>query len=360
MRLVAVVGSRVDWFKLAPLFAELEHAGIATQVAAVRPADSALSATSASDSSSIRVPEPMWVLPGDSGSTASVGEVALWGERLFREVRPDAVLVCGDTAAAVGLGLTAARAELPVIHLEAGLRSGDLRDLDEIDRVLISRVAAMHLTPTERALENLEDEGIEPERIHFVGSTLAEAVLMADGGASGGVGFGSKNQTPAGDVVAIVQREENLVDSKRLAAIVDGLGHTLVGIGLSVSSTIAEACVLHGLTLPPTAVVVNGLDEMDPVTALQGAAVVVTDSGDVAEAACVLCVSCVTVRPRTERESTLVAGANRLVHADGAVIRSAIADAMALRRNWLLPKRWDQAVSGRIVRALRRGPVPLS
>ena len=350
MRLLVAVGDGFDVLRLAALLPEFEHGGIIVDVAS----------TIAFGSGTGCVPELAWRIPQDFARPPSVGSVTAWGEDLFRDVRPDAVVVCGQSPVAVGLALSAARSGLPVIHIDAGLRSGDLSDRDEIDRVIISRIAALHLAPTEQALENLEDEGIEPERIHFTGSVLAEAVLTSTSGSNGGAFAAGRSHSEGGDLVVAVSRNENLADADRLRAIADGVSGCGLDGDVLVSESFSDASGHVGIAFPALERPAADLAEADLVVQVRGAAAVLTDSGDVAEIACVLGVPCVTVLPRTDREATIATGANRLVSATPDMVCGAVTDAMAQRRNWLVPKRWDTAVSSRVLRALRRGVEPLS
>jgi len=361
VRVIVAVGVRANVVKVAPLFAALSSSGIEVQTALAGPRDSALDCGQGFVSVfGVTIPEPAWYVEGGSGSDAITTGVAMRSfEELFKVERPDAVLVCGDVNATVAAAISAAKAGIPVVHLEAGLRCGDLGAPDEINRVLISRVAAMHLTPTELAMENLEDEGIEPERIHFVGNTLAEQALseLEDGNEFRVEDF---FEVPdEGFVLAVFHRRDHLRDGPWLTGVMEGLARSPVPVLMPDSDELCAALQEHGVEVPLNVKTFGAIPHLQMLLLIRAASAVITDSGGVQEEACILCTPCVTVRSCTEHASTLLSGANALVGGDPLHIESTLLCALGRRGTWPQPARWDRAVSDRVVRALRRGIIPL-
>lgn len=361
MRLIVVVGARANVVKVAPLLPALSSAKIDVQIAFAGGKLDALDCGAGFVSVfGVIIPAPTWYVETASGTHATTTGVAMRSfERLFAVEHPDAVLVCGDVNATFAAAISAARAGIPVIHLEAGIRCGDLGIPDEINRVLISRVAAMHLTPTAQALENLEDEGIEPERIHFVGNTVAEQALRELDEAPGNGVVESFGLTRRGYVLAVFHRPDNLVDAAWLDAVIGGLGTASLPVVMPDAEAFVEAATTAGRVMPSAIQTGPALPHLKMLSLIRGAACVITDSGGVQEEACVLCAPCITVRHCTEHEGTVKTGANELVQQDSDAIRAAIDKATATRRTWAQPARWDSAVSDRVARAIRRGVAPL-
>jgi len=360
VRLIVVVGVRANVVKTAPLFAALSADGIQVEIAFAGGRDEALDA----GEGCVRVfgvamPRPTWYLETSAAGGPTIGVSMRSFEQLFVGERPDAVLVCGDVNSTVGAAVSAAKARIPVVHLEAGLRCGDLRATDEINRVLISQVAAMHLTPTEQAMENLEDEGIDPERIHFVGNTVAEQALRElDDGSSDSAHSGDLD-VPSEYVLAALHRPDHLGDRHWLSNVVAGLDVSPLPVVLPDSEAIASAISDAGLAVPPRVVLRGPVPHLQMLSLIRGARAIVTDSGGVQEEACVLCSPCITVKSCTEHSATLSNGANALVEPLTIEIAMALTEALERRRNWAQPARWDRAVSDRVVRALHRGVIGL-
>lgn len=363
MRLVIAVGARPNAVKVAPLLPEFARAGIAADVAFTGPPEVGLSADLEGGPGfyGIELPVPRWSLDIGAGTDAALTARALLAfEELFAQETPDAVMVVGDVSTALAAAIAASKAGVPVVHLEAGLRCGDLRIPEEVNRVMISRIAAMHLTPTESALGNLEDEGIDPERISFVGSMLAESVLRHLDGLGTRDAAGAFGLEARGYVLGSFHRLENLADAERLRAIVDGAERCGLPVLVPDANGLRRALERAGIEPGPPVSVVDAVSYTDMLALIRDAAAVITDSGGVQQEACMICTPCVTVRDCTEHVATVIFGANELVAADADAINAALARAREHKRSWVTPKRWDRAVSDRVVRAIRRGIEPLA
>lgn len=363
MRLVAALGARPNIVRIHPLLPELERAGIRCDVALVREPGSAAGDADRDGVVSfygVRIAAPAWSIEAEGVAGGRAGSAMLAFERLFAAERPDATLVVGDSAVALAAAVTSARFGIPVVHLDAGLRCGDLSVAEEMHRVVISRVAAMHLTPTVRALENLEDEGIAPERIYFVGSLLAEAVSRMLERLEGEDVLDAADTPQAPYVLVSVHRAENLGDPARVGSLLKGLaraGHQALAVN---GADLAEAVERHGMAMPDNVRVIGAVPYPVMVALERDALAVVTDSGSVQVEASTVGTPCLTFAETTEQATTIEIGANELVAASPRALASALRSVARSRRRWAVPQRWDRAVSDRVVRALRRGIMPLT
>lgn len=363
MRLVVAVGNRPNVVKISPLIPEFERAGISADLAFTGPKD--LERRDRADTEltfyGVAIPAPRWYLDiGIDPDSTSTGRAMTTFERLFATERPDAVMVVGDSDSTLGAAVAAAKARLPVVHLEAGLRCGDLSCSDEINRVLISRISAMHLTPSEGALENLEDEGIEPERIHFVGQTIAESVLRNLDSVAHYEACTEYGLIERSYVLGCFHREENVGRDERFKTLVTGLGRSPLPVLVPDTDGVRAAVARLGVTVPASVRLIDPVGYRSMLSLERDAAAIITDSAGVQVEACMVGVPCLTVRDCTEIVSTIDAGSNRLVAADAEQIRRALVEAVARKQSWVAPKRWDRAVSDRVARALKRGVTPLT
>ena len=362
MRIILLAGARPNLIKVAPLLPTFDRSGITAQVAFTGSREWALPTDEPGLVSlwGVTVPTPEWFLDiaeGTSAAQTSASLIAL--EQLLDAERPDAVLAVGDHDATLALAIAAAKRSIPIAHLEAGLRCGDLSVPEEVNRVLVSRLTALHLACDEASMGHLVAEGVDSDRVVLVGSVLAESVIrnaesVRDRDAAADYGL-----TRSGYVAASFHCPDNLEDRTRCRAIFDALG----GLGMPVlmpdAHGVSNLLAAHGIHVDDPVRIVDGVPYRDMLAIVRDAAVVVTDSGGVQEEACMLGTPCVTVRRCTERVATLEAGANRLAGATPEAIASAVHEAMEGPRKWITPKRWDKAVSQRVVRALRRGVSPL-
>lgn len=359
MRLIVIVGARPNFIKVGPLLPALAAAGIEAPVAHTgQHYDQAMSDVFFSD---LEIGAPAWLLGVGSGTHAvQTGTAMMRLEELFAAERPDAVLVVGDVNSTLAGALAAAKLQIPVVHLEAGLRSGDMSMPEEVNRLVTDQLSSMLLAPTEDALANLAREGVEESRVHFVGNIMAEALLRNVARVTDvvkGAEFGLK---PREYVLATVHRPENTDHPEKLTHIISALSEAPLPVLMPVHPRTRPALAAAGVgEATPHITLTDPVGYLDMLALQRDAAAIVTDSGGVQEESCMLHTPCVTVRRNTERWVTLDAGSNRLVAADRDAILTGLAEALTSGRDWDLPPRWDDKVSRRVVEALQGGIVPL-
>lgn len=358
MRIIVVVGARPNFIKVGPLMPAFRDAGIDARLAHTgQHYDAMMSDVFFQD---LDIPAPAWSLGIGSGTHAvQTGAAMVALEELLQAERPDALLVVGDVNSTLAGALAAAKIGVPVVHLEAGLRSGDMSMPEEVNRLVTDQLSAMLLTPVEGADSNLRSEGVDAERIHFVGNVMAESVLrnvprIEERPVPHAEMFGD-----GGFILTTIHRPENTDHPERLAAIHAALEAAPVPVLIPVHPR--TRALLEGLAGGGASNIrlVNPVGYLDMLTLQRAATGIVTDSGGVQEEACMLGTPCVTVRRNTERQVTVEIGANRLVAAETDAIARGIADALTSSAAWEPPARWDLEVSARVVTALESGVLPL-
>lgn len=360
MRVIVVVGARPNFIKIGPLMPALAAAGIDAPIAHTgQHYDSTMSDVFFAD---LELPEPAWFLGVGSGTHAvQTGRAMIALEELLIAERPDALVVVGDVNSTLAGALAASKIGTPVVHLEAGLRSGDMSMPEEVNRLVTDQLSAMLLTPNRSAGDNLVAESVDPARIHFVGNIMAESVLLHVERVADRQTAATYELSPQAYALATVHRPENTDHPERLA----GIAAALTEIGMPVlfpahprtQPKLRDA----GLDGPDTDVrVVDPVGYLDMLALQRDAAVVVTDSGGVQEETCMLDTPCVTVRRNTERQVTIEVGSNRLVAASKDDVLAGVAAALTSQKGWPIPERWDQGVSARIVDALLSGVIGLA
>jgi UDP-N-acetylglucosamine 2-epimerase (non-hydrolysing) len=358
MRLIVVVGARPNFIKVAPLMPALAAAGIDAGLAHTgQHYDAALSGVFFAD---LAIPQPRWSLGVGSGSHGvQTGTAMIRLEELFVEERPDAVVVVGDVNSTLAGALAAAKLGLPVVHLEAGLRSGDMSMPEEVNRVVTDHLSAMLLAPTPDAMENLAIEGIATERTHFVGNIMAESVVRNAARARARAACARFGLAPQGYVLATIHRPENVDAPDTLAAITGALEASPLPVLFPVHPRTLPKLGAHGPAGGGSLRPIDPVGYLDMLSLQCDAAAIVTDSGGVQEESCMVGTPCVTVRRNTERQVTLEVGSNRLVPAEQEAVARGLAEALAAPRGWQVPERWDDQVSARVVEALLGGVLPM-
>lgn len=360
MRIITVVGARPNFIKVGPLVSALTNAGIGCPIVHTgQHYDSAMSDVFFRD---LELPKPLWFLGVGSGTHAvQTGTAMMKLEELLQVERPDALMVVGDVNSTLAGALAAVKVQVPVVHVEAGLRSRDMSMPEEVNRLVTDQLSGMLLTPVAEAGENLIAEGISATRIHFVGNIMAESLLrnlprVADRVPGQNLGVDRHRY-----VLVTVHRPENTGHPERLDAIIAALEGSPLPVLFPVHPRTRPLLVARGLESGASRIrLMDPVGYLDMLALQRDAAAIVTDSGGIQEEACMLHTPCVTVRRNTERGITIDVGANRLVSADTDAIGEGLAGALSSARDWALPERWDTQVSDRVVQALLGGILPLS
>jgi UDP-N-acetylglucosamine 2-epimerase (non-hydrolysing) len=356
---IVVVGARPNFIKIGPLMPALAAAGIdAGLVHTGQHYDSTMSDVFFTD---LAIPAPRWFLGVGSGTHAvQTGTAMIRLEELFAAERPEAVIVVGDVNSTLAAALAAAKIGIPVVHLEAGLRSWDMSMPEEVNRLVTDQLSSMLLTPTRDALDNLAREGVDGARCHFVGNIMAESVLRNLDRARVREARSSYGLARGAYVLATVHRPENTDTPGNLAGIVAALSSSPLPVLFPVHPRTAALLTGTGMLAGASLMPIEPIGYLDMLSLQCDAAAIVTDSGGIQEEACVIGTPCVTVRRNTERQITIEAGANRLVAAEEHAVSTGLAEALDSSRHWQIPEGWDDAVSSRVVAALSTGVIPLA
>jgi UDP-N-acetylglucosamine 2-epimerase len=314
---LSVVGNRPQFIKSGPVSVALREAGIDEIVLHTgQHWDRELSDVFFEE---LGLPEPAYRLEAHSADPDAMRPGIL--EALEQE-RPDWALVYGDTNSTLAGAEAAVATGVPVAHVEAGLRSGDLSMPEERNRIAVDEIADLLLPPDERSAGTLRAEGVDG-RIEVVGDVMADASLrFAPIARERSRILEQLGLAPRGYVVATIHRQAN-VEPERLARIVDGLGR----IGEPVIFPAHPRTRSRLGALPANVRLVDPLGYLDMAALSAQARVIVTDSGGLQKEAYWYGVPCVTARPSTEWVDTVEVGANVLVDADPERLAAAVAAA---------------------------------
>ena len=327
MKVVSVVGNRPQFVKAAPLSRALRARGTEVLVHSGQHYDPELADLFFDE---LGVPRPDHALEVGPGTpTAQLATMLARLEPLLAAERPDLALVYGDTTTTLAGALAAAKAGIPLAHVEAGLRSFDRTMPEEQNRVVADHLSDLLFTPTEVAVENLRREGIAAE-VHLVGDVMLDASLMFAPAAAARPGAAALGLEPGGYLLVTVHRAAATDTPEALRALVDllrGIDEPMVfPVHPRTRHKLEAAGLWDELAAHPPLRLRPPVGYLDFTALLLTARAVVTDSGGVQKEAYFHGVPCLTLRDTTEWTETVDAGFNRLVGLDGPAAWAALAD----------------------------------
>ncbi|CAD5375207.1 UDP-N-acetylglucosamine 2-epimerase [Rubrivivax sp. A210] len=357
---MCVVGARPNFMKMAPILRAL---------AAHRPPLPALllhtgqhydAAMSDQLFADLRLPRPDINLEVGSASHAvQTAEVMKRFEPALDEHKPGCVLVVGDVNSTLACTLVAVKKNVPVVHVEAGLRSYDRKMPEEINRVLTDQVADRLYTTERSATDNLVREGIAESRVCFAGNVMIDSLLsnraqarpVADTLRDGGHDPALLQQ---GWGVVTLHRPSNVDDAQTLGRLLGVLGEVARRLPLVFAlhprtRANIERFGLGALIDPQRMLLLPPQGYLEMLGLMAGATMVLTDSGGLQEETTALGVPCLTLRDNTERPITVEQGTNTMVGRDVQAIREAAAEILAGRgKRGRVPELWDGHAAERI------------
>lgn len=281
------------------------------------------------------IPSPTHNLEISGGSHgAMTGRMLEAVEKVLLAEKPDWLLIYGDTNSTLAGALAAAKLHIPVAHVEAGLRSFNMRMPEEVNRIISDRVSSLLFCPTSAAVLNLAAEGIS-DNVHNVGDVMYDVALFYRNKArEHSTALSRFGLVPKGFALATCHRAENTDDPDRLRGILVGLAQVAarMPVVLPLHPRTRKLVADHGLgEWLNRLTITDPLPFLDMVALEQAAVLVLTDSGGVQKEAFFYEVPCITMRDETEWVETVDAGWNCLVSADADRIVQAAEDALSGR-----------------------------
>ncbi len=359
MKLLCVVGARPNFMKIAPIMSALKQQprlqGVLVHTG--QHYDENMSKAFFDD---LGIPKPDVNLEVGSGShAAQTAAVMAKFEPVILEQRPGLVLVVGDVNSTLACSVTAAKLDVPVAHVEAGLRSFDRRMPEEINRIVTDSIADLLFTTCEEADRNLEREGIAKDKIFLVGNVMIDTLVHHMDLARRSAIRQQLRVSDKGYAVVTLHRPSNVDERAAL--------EELLGAFAEIERTLPIVFPVHPRTrkrfeefgLAGRIAQMRHLHLIDPLgyldflNLMMGARLVLTDSGGIQEETTFLHVPCLTLRENTERGVTITHGTNRLVQLTARHIVDAATQALARATDGApVPPLWDGNAAPRIVRIL--------
>lgn len=317
MKILTVIGARPQFIKASVVSAAIEKtAGLSEEIIHTGQHFDANMSNIFFDQLSI--PKPHYQLDINSGSHGSMtGRMLEAIEKICLESKPDRLMVYGDTNSTLAGALAASKLHIPVAHIEAGLRSFNMRMPEEINRILTDQVSDILFCPTETAVKNLKNEGFEkkPVQVLNVGDVMQDSSMFFAERAVKGEAL--KAVPESNFIVATLHRAENTDDPVRLKAIVDALNYihkNILPVVLPLHPRTQK--VVKSLGLQLEMLVLEPVGYLEMIWLLKHCNAVVSDSGGVQKEAFFFKKPCITMRDQTEWVELIKNGVNVLAGAE--------------------------------------------
>jgi len=354
MRILYVVGTRPNFVKTAPVIGALRARLPAGRHALVHTGQHYDRLMSDVFLEELGVPAPDYMLEVGSGSHAA--QTARTMERLepvLLEEKPDLVIVPGDVNSTLAAVLTAVKMDIPVAHIESGLRSFDMTMPEEVNRIVADRFAEQLFLHSEEAIGNLRAEGIPEARMHMVGNTMIDTLVALEERFRS-AGTAARLGVEPGSYALVTLHRPALVDGPLLAETVARLA--------ALAAEMPVVFPVHPRTRKmmesvggehPGLLLSEPLGYLDFLSLLADAGAVLTDSGGIQEETTYLGIPCFTLRDNTERPVTISQGTNTLLGLRPERIRE-IPDLIAEHRGdgRRVPEGWDGHAAERVADVL--------
>ncbi len=296
------------------------------------------------------LPRPDVNLGVGSGSHAvQTAAIMVALEEQFLAIKPALVMVYGDINSTVAAALVASKLQIPMAHVEAGLRSFDMTMPEEINRRITDQLCDLLFVTSPEAIDHLANEGMAAASIHFVGNPMIDTLLSSLDKLDP-AGVKAEFSLPERYAVATLHRPANVDSPAAVRALVDALHGVAdqLPIYIPLHPRGRANLVGAGIEQHPGIHLMDPLGYLEFIAMVRGSALVLTDSGGVQEETTILNVPCLTMRPNTERPITITHGTNRLVRIDEVVEAARVALAPDPDAEHLTPPLWDGHAGERI------------
>jgi UDP-N-acetylglucosamine 2-epimerase (non-hydrolysing) len=359
--LACVVGARPNFVKMAPVLAGLRELAPEVRPVLVHTGQHYDEAMSDRFFAQLGLPEPDVHLEVGSGphgqQTARVLERYEAWLISGGEPRPDATLVVGDVNSTLACALASVKLGIPVIHVEAGLRSFDRTMPEEINRVLTDAVSDLLLVSEPSGVENLRREGRPESAVRLVGNVMID-VLALQLPAARALGEPERLGLPAGEfAVWTLHRPSNVDEPAALRSAVEGLQRTAQRLPVvfpvhpRTERKLREMGLEPALAEDPRVILTQPLGYLEFLGLSSQARLIVTDSGGLQEESTALGIPCLTLRDTTERPITIDEGTSTLVNGNWTLFDTLVGDVLEGRyKQGSCPRLWDGQAGRRVAK----------
>lgn len=355
MKMTIVAGARPNFMKVAPIIREIRRMsedGADISYRLVHTGQHYDKKMSGDFFEQLGIPDPDSNLECGGGTQAEqTAAIMVKFEKELMDHRPDVVLVVGDVTSTMACSISAKKLCVDVVHVEAGIRSGDMTMPEEINRIVTDSICDHFFTTSEYANRNLRAQQVDPSRIHFVGNTMIDTLFSNLSRIRKPLFWDQLQLKDKHYFLLTLHRPSNVDDPFKLESILKAIDEATDGYPLIFPVHPRTKQILNKLDINS-----NHLHCIDPqgylefIYLVKHAKGIITDSGGITEEATVLDVPCLTMRNSTERPETVEIGTNELIGDDIDKLRQCLGQVVAGEwKKGQIPDYWDGHTAERIV-----------
>jgi UDP-N-acetylglucosamine 2-epimerase (non-hydrolysing) len=301
------------------------------------------------------IPKPDVNLGAGGGTQAEqTASIMIGYEKLLFTLKSDLCLVVGDVTSTMACAIVAQKLNIPVAHVEAGIRSDDWTMPEEINRLVTDAITNYFFTTTEVASKNLIKSGVSLKKIHWVGNTMIDTLLKHRTRFQKPPIWDELKLSKNGYLVMTLHRPGNVDEEEKLKLLIEEIITHSNNLPLIFPVHPRTAKILKSIGIKHSRLfTIEPLGYLEFNYLVENAKAVITDSGGITEETTVMGVPCMTLRNNTERPETVTIGTNKLIGTDPKAIKPAME--MLFAGNWkkgTIPEKWDGKTAERIVSIL--------
>jgi UDP-N-acetylglucosamine 2-epimerase (non-hydrolysing) len=359
MKLILIAGARPNFMKIAPLTQEMQtHPDV--DFLLVHTGQHYDEKMSDLFFRQLGLPKPDINLEiGSASHAVQTAEIMKAFEPIVIQEKPDAVLVVGDVNSTIACGMVSVKLGIPLIHVEAGLRSGDRSMPEEINRILTDSISDLLFCTEQSGVDNLIREGVAEDKAYMVGNVMIDTLLKNRPRFAESAILDELHLEPQAFAVLTLHRPSNVDDRDVFSGLLDALGEIQQDLPIvfpihpRTRNRLGEFGFQDKIEQMPNLRMIDPVGYLDFQQLLSSARLVLTDSGGIQEETTALGVPCLTLRANTERPVTVSHGTNKLVGMDPNAIVSAYRETISGEIAAQVPPLWDGHAAERIVKIIR-------
>jgi len=360
IKVICVCGARPNFMKIAPLMRAFgEHDCFETLL--VHTGQHYNENMSKLFFEDLNIPKPDVNLEVGSGSHAfQTAEIIKRFEPVVLDFKPNYILVVGDVNSTIACGLVTVKLGVKLIHVEAGLRSFDRTMPEEINRILTDSISDLLFVTEQSGIDNLKREGIDSDKVHFVGNVMIDTLLANKEKAQKSDVLKRLGISAGEYAVITLHRPSNVDDTEKLGEIIAAFEEIQKEMKLvfpvhpRTRNNIKNSEIERQIKVMSNLLLIEPVGYLDFLCLMSNSALVMTDSGGIQEETTILRIPCMTLRKSTERPVTVEVGTNRLVKVNTEDILKNYSEIRNMRgkRSYGIPKLWDGKAAERIAKII--------